>query len=103
MYLTEDSELYKGIFWVVNEDNIYSNSNYCFKIPSDIHGNSTDGTLNLNAKSGSTYNHRLVWRGLSRKQTKGKPYNYFPRGRVEIQDNSKHYLCHLDDGWIEEK
>ena len=143
MYLTEDSELYKGIFWIVDDDNIYLNSNYCFKIPSDIHGNSTDGTLELNAKSGSTYNHKLVWRGLTKKQTKGKSYNYFPRGRVEIhngvakiflngnintvevldflidefnlnshngikdikviEDNSKHYLCHLDDGWVEER
>lgn len=86
MYLTEDSELYKGIFWIVDEDNLYSNSDYCFKIPSDLHGNSTDSTLSLNSKSGSTYNHKLVWKGLPKKQTKGKSYNYFPRGRVEIHN-----------------
>ncbi len=36
------------------------------------------------AKSGSTYNHKLVWGQLSKSQTHNKPYNYYPRGRVEI-------------------
>ena len=143
MYLIEDSELYKGIFWIVDNDNMYSNSDYCLKIPSYLHGNSTDSTLELNAKSGTTYNHKLVWQQLSRKETFGKPFNYFPRGRIEIhngvakiflngnintaetlyfltdefnlnshngikdikiiEDNSHHYLCHLDNNWKEDE
>lgn len=86
MVITEDSELYKGIFWIVDLDNIDNNRNYCFKIPSDVYGNPIDDTLDLNAKSGSTYNHKLVWDNLSRKLTKGKPYNYFPRGRIEFHN-----------------
>lgn len=84
------------------------------------------------ARSGSTYNHQKLWEQLH--GSLGKPYNYYPRGRVdadnrgqpviymsshvspallsEIQvvfgitpqpllryDNSRHYRCHLDDGW----
>ena len=84
------------------------------------------------ARSGVTYNHKKLWEQLH--GSLGKPYNYYPRGRVdadnrgqsviymsphvplsllpEIQavfaittepllryDNSRHYRCHLDDGW----
>ena len=77
-------------------------------------------------------NHKKLWEQLH--GSLGKPYNYYPRGRVdadnkgqpviymsphvppallpEIQavfaitsqpllryDNSRHYRCHLDDGW----
>ncbi len=34
------------------------------------------------AKSGVTYNHEKLWNTLFGK--KAKPYNYYPRGRVEI-------------------
>ena len=143
MIFNEDSNLYKGIFWIIDPDNPYSSSDYCFKILSDTFGNSLDPNLNLNAKSGTTYNHKLVWQQLSRKETFGKPFNYFPRGRIEIhngvakiflngnintaetldfltdefnlsshngikdikiiEDNSHHYLCHLDNNWKEDK
>lgn len=84
------------------------------------------------ARSGVTYNHKKLWELV--RGSRGKPYNYYPRGRVdadnrgqpviymsphvspallsEIQavfaitsqpllryDNSRHYRCHLDDGW----
>ncbi len=42
MRLFEDSNLYKGIFWIVDENDPYSNSNYCFKIDSDVNGNALE-------------------------------------------------------------
>ena len=44
----------------------------------------------LNSKYGDNYNHKQTWEtyvpaGLRR----GKPYNYYPRGRVEIKEKSK--------------
>ena len=36
------------------------------------------------AKSGITYNHEKLWSQLPQKLTHGKPYNYYPRGRVQI-------------------
>ena len=86
MLLNEDLELYKGIFWIVDLENLDNNRNYCFKIPSDVYGNPIDDNLDLNAKRGSTYNHKLVWDRLSRKLTRGKQYNYYPRGRIEIHN-----------------
>lgn len=31
-------------------------------------------------------NHKKIWSKLPRAVTQGKPYNYFPRGRVEIRN-----------------
>ena len=138
--LTEDLELYKGIFWIVDTDNIERNKNYCFKIPCNQDGVSSDIDSSLGiAKSGDTYNHQTTWSKLPSYLTHNKPYNYYPRGRIEIrngvariflngninyeevidflkkefnltphngikktsviEDNSPHYLCHLDDGY----
>lgn len=137
MILLEESQLYKGVFWVPDIEN--PDKNYCFKIECNSEGTPSNSTLELNAKSGTTYNHKLLWAKLPKSITKNKPYNYYPRGRVEISngvakifyngnlntediveflkdeynlrryngikkvqtivDNSKHYLCYLDDGW----
>ena len=82
--LKEDLQLYKGVFWIVDLDNLCNNRNYCFIIPSDIYGNPISDTDELNAKSGITYNHERLWESLPRKITLGRDFNYFPRGRVEI-------------------
>lgn len=86
MRLLEDSTLYKGIFWIVDENDPHNNSNYCFKIDSDTDGNAIELDDIGIAKSGNTYNHKLVWNQLPKAMTCGKPYNYFPRGRVEIHN-----------------
>ena len=86
MKLTKDSNLYKGIFWIIDENDPYSNSKYCFKIDSDPDGNTVDLDDIGIAKSGNTYNHKLVWERLSKDLTHNKPYNYYPRGRVEIRN-----------------
>lgn len=88
MILNEDHQLYKGVFWIIDPNNIENNKNYCFTIPSDQYGNIDSTDLELNAKTGTTYNHEKLWKSLPRLFTQGKQYNYFPRGRVEIQ-NSK--------------
>lgn len=85
MILNEDHQLYKGVFWIIDSDNLENNKNYCFTIPSDQYGNVDSTDLDLNAKSGTTYNHEKLWKSLPRLFTQGKQYNYFPRGRVEIQ------------------
>ena len=82
--LLEDSELYKGIFWIVDENNISNNKDYCFKILSNTFGEVQDINIELNAKSGSTYNHEKTWKELPSSMTHNKAYNYYPRGRVEI-------------------
>lgn len=75
--LNESSELYRGIFWIKDIDN--PTSEFFFKIPTDEYGNSSGV---YNSRSGLTYNHEQTWKELG--QT--KPYNYYPRGRVEIRN-----------------
>ena len=57
----------------------------------DCNGNLLDIDLfyPLNSKSGRDYNHRLTWLTYVKKELqKGKEYNYFPRGRVEIRNST---------------
>lgn len=84
--LNENAQLYKGVFWIVDQDDIEKNAKYCFTIPSDCYGNIESNGPELNAKSGTTYNHEKLWRSLPRSLTLGKAFNHFPRGRVEIQN-----------------
>jgi len=58
----------KGVFWLI-EDKLYS-----FPYRGDSVGV---------AKSGTTYNHKKLWPEVKPKGI-NKPYNYYPRGRVEI-------------------
>lgn len=42
------------------------------------------------AKSGTTYNHKKLWKAVHPKGC-GEPYNYYPRGRVHItKDGTAH-------------
>ena len=76
--LVEDINLYKGIFWIVNMDNVDSNKNYCFKIPCTSDGSSFDIDSEFGiAKSGDTYNHKSTWGKLPCSLTHKKPYNYY--------------------------
>ena len=59
----------KGVFWVIGGE--------LLAFPFD--GTYSEGT----SKSGDTYNHKKLWESVCPKGC-NKPYNYFPRGRVEI-------------------
>lgn len=86
VYLRESRDLSRGIFWITDISNIDNNKLY-FQIPCDKNGNvqsQPNVSLDLNAKSGTTYNHERTWSQLSSKYTNNKPFNYYPRGRVEI-------------------
>lgn len=83
MKLTEDRNLYKGIFWIVDLENIHRNRDYCFQIQTDRDGYVVDDFF-YNSKNGETLNHKATWEELPRRSRMGVPFNYFPRGRVEI-------------------
>jgi len=40
----------------------------------------------LLATSGTEFNHQAAWSTLPKRETGNKPYNYYPRGRVEIRN-----------------
>lgn len=89
MVLTEGIQLYRGIFWIPDVNNVRS-SNLYFTIPCDVFGDINDPEFHIPDSMSSTgsdnYNHQRVWNSLERKYTHGKPFNYYPRGRVEISN-----------------
>lgn len=82
MKILESRELSKGIFWVRDANNI-EGSGIFLDIPCTPEGDAFN-ISGLNAKNGTTYNHEHTWPLLGASITEGKPYNYYPRGRVEI-------------------
>ena len=68
----------KGVFWVV--DGLL----LAFPYTEDCHSAGL-------AKSGDTYAHKRLWSEI-KPQRCGKPYNYYPRGRIEINHQGKAIL-----------
>ena len=74
----------KGIFWCANFDTecpeLIAVSAAC-----DKNGDSKE-PVRFSSKSGNNFNHRPEWERLDRSITAGRPFNYYPRGRVEIKN-----------------
>lgn len=74
----------KGIFWCANFDTecpeLITVSAAC-----DKNGDSKE-LARFSSKSGNNFNHRPEWERLDRSITAGRPFNYYPRGRVEIKN-----------------
>lgn len=89
MLLTEDKQLYRGIFWITDINDIESSKLY-FQIPCDSLGYINDENFHIPVSMSSigsdNYNHKKVWSTLDKKLTKGKSFDYYPRGRVEISN-----------------
>ena len=68
-------EMSRGVFWVIG-DRLLSFPFY---------GGSCEGM----ATSGNTYNHKKLWPHVKPKGSADKPYNYYPRGRVDITNKGK--------------
>lgn len=84
--------LKKGIFWIADRKNLQNNEPYLFRIPVDSVGVPCFLTPipPLNSKNGDHYNHKKTWEEyVSAELRGGKPYNYYPRGRVEIKEKGK--------------
>ena len=78
----------KGIFWIVDRKNLENNKEYLFKIKSDREGNVLYAEHELTSKKGNNYNHKNTWKSLVKTLTHNKQYNYYPRGRVEIKNDT---------------
>ncbi len=88
-------QIYKGIFWYnpINKKLIVK------KVACDKDGVAFEH-VEYSSKSGNNFNHKAEWGKFPKSITRGQPYNYYPRGRVEIKNNkAKVYLnpiliCH---------
>lgn len=74
--ITEAKDESQGIFWLID------NKIYAFPFVND------SNYINGIAKSGNTYNHKLLWNDV-RPRGCNKPFDYYPRGRVVISKNGK--------------
>ena len=74
------SNFYKGVFWYVpdKEELIVK------KVACDNNGMALELT-EYTSKSGDNFNHKIEWSKFQHFITRGKPYNFYPRGRVEIK------------------
>lgn len=84
----ETEHPYKGIFWIIDRKNLENNGPYLFKIESDRNGNVLYAEHELTSKKGNNYNHKNTWESLAKTLTHNKQYNYYPRGRVEIKNDT---------------
>ena len=81
-------KIYKGIFWYSpTKKKLIVKKAKC----------NSDGValehVEYSSKSMSNFNHKAEWSKLPKSVTNGQPYNYYPRGRVEIKNNkAKVYL-----------
>lgn len=67
-------EMSRGVFWIIDDELL------AFPF--------TDEYSEGIAKSGNTYNHKKLWNEIKPRGC-NKPYNYYPRGRVEITNKGK--------------
>lgn len=79
---SENAPPMRGVFWVVDEKLLA----FPFCPDHPLVPFYPEGI----AKSGVTYNHEKLWNILFGK--KAKPYNYYPRGRVEISSQGQSIL-----------
>lgn len=72
-------KLYKGLFWlseklIIIKAECDTDGNF-FKMPDS----------NLLSENRKEFNHKSAWQTLPKSDTNGKPFNYYPRGRVQIK------------------
>ena len=79
--------MYRGIFWIVDEEILNNNDKYLIKIKTDFKGTAIDYEYPLNSKNKDNYNHCKTWDNLPFELIRSKPFNYYPRGRIEIKNN----------------
>ena len=72
--------MYKGIFWYDPAEKKL----IVKKVACDPDGVALE-PVEYSSKSGDNFNHKAEWTRLPRSITNGNPYNYYPRGRVEIK------------------
>ena len=65
----------KGVFWLLEDGELLA-------IPFE------DGEVVGVSKSGDNYNHKLLWEHVKPRGC-NKPFDYYPRGRVEISNKGK--------------
>lgn len=70
----EGDKFYRGVFWVID------GALLAYPFAEGVYAGGA-------ARSGVTYNHKKLWEQLH--GSRGKPYNYYPRGRVDADNRGQ--------------
>ena len=79
----------RGVFWIIDDELL------AFPFMGDNVGV---------AKSGQTYNHKLLWDDIKPRGC-NKPYNYYPRGRIDFSNKGKPIIYmnpNIDEEYIQD-
>ncbi len=84
----KENRLSRGIFWVIAEmeNDIKPENIFAIRKPCNQNGE-YENNEGFSSKDGTAQNHKVTWATLGRDITKGKSFDYYPRGRVEIVRN----------------
>ncbi len=77
--------LYKGVFWVRS---LKEGDMIALRFLSDENGVLTDSEI-----TSKDINHKRLWERLDSVVTGGVPYNFYPRGRVELRRGKALIFC----------
>ena len=77
--------LYRGVFWVRS---LKESDMIALRFLSDENGVLTDSRL-----TSKDINHQRLWERLDSVITGGVPYNFYPRGRVELRRGRALIFC----------
>ena len=77
--------LYRGLFWIRS---LPERDMIALRFLSDENGVLSDGSL-----TAKDINHKRLWERLDSVVTGGLPYNYYPRGRVELRRGRALIFC----------
>jgi hypothetical protein len=75
--------MYKGLFWLADGSRLIT-----YKISCNADGVPESADLPYNSRKGNSFAHMATWAEAARRQPReirSKPWNHFPRGRVEIK------------------
>jgi hypothetical protein len=80
-----NNSLYKGVFWIKDTENIESTT-LCYMLECDSNGfiDVSDVNIDTLGKLRNNFNHKKLWDTLPADVTENKQFDYYPRGRVEI-------------------
>lgn len=79
--------MFKGIFWcyvICFDNDMYTHNLITVNVRCDRDGHPLE-KVNYSSKSGDNFNHKTEWNKISEINRNKRPYNYYPRGRVEIK------------------
>ena len=89
----------KGLFWLIDESvdpQLCTNQLLFFAAECDKNGSVLNNQKPYNSRKGDSYAHKQSWEAATKdssRRIRNKPWDFFPRGRVEIS-NGKATVYH---------